>query len=593
MTFTDFATRLDAIEAVSSRLTMTEQLSELYQSLEETELRPASYLLQGSLVPPYKSLEFQLSTKMILRALARVLPAPKVTEDLFGNTVAAPTIEQLEKQYKQVGDVGLLAQTVCEQSPKATSEPSLETVFSQLVDIATISGEGSQEEKVRLLVELLSILTPVGAKYVVRIIIGRLRLGFSTMTLLDALSWARTGGKAHRDSLENAYQKRADVGELAEFYFGLDATVIDSEELLKTAFEEYTVEIGVPVVPALCQRLNSAQEIIDKMGTVIAEPKYDGLRIQVHFKQTPVGPEVVAYTRNLEEVTHMFPELQQLGQTLDVQGAILDAEAIGYDPETDALLPFQQTITRKRKHDIAAAADSVPIRFYLFDILKLNDQPLISMELQQRKELLRQHLKEDATFQFTPYIITTDPVELRSYHETLLGDGLEGAVIKKVDDHYRSGRKGWSWVRIKEAGGTSGKLSDTLDLIVLGYYFGRGKRASLGIGAFLVGALTEDQQIVTVAKIGTGLTEDQFRALKTRIDADKVTEQPELYSVHKGLRPDVWVAPNLVVEIAADEITNSPNHTAGVALRFPRLVQFREDKSWEDATSVGEMESIK
>lgn len=597
MQFDDFAARLEALEAESSRLTMTEQLAELYGQLDAAELRPASYLLQGSLVPPYKSLEFQLSTKMILKGLARLMPEGGEVEDLFGNSTSAPAIDQLEKQYKELGDVGLLAQQVRLQASLPESSQTLSAVFAALVEIAEESGAGSQEEKLRSLVDLLKQLSPLGAKYVVRIIIGRLRLGFSTMTLLDALSWARTGGKAHRNVLEEAYQKRADVGELAEFYFGLGDAVLETEAAVATAFEAYTVEVSVPVVPALCQRLNSAQEIIDKMGEVIAEPKYDGLRIQIHYWQSDEGPQFVAYTRNLDEVTHMFPELEQLPTVFIGQRCILDAEAIGYDPQTGGLLPFQQTITRKRKHGIAAAADSVPIRFYLFDLLKLDDQPQITEPLEQRKTLLQQHFQESNTFKIAPYIKTTNPTELRDYHESLLAEGLEGAVLKKVDDRYRSGRKGWSWVKIKEAEGTSGKLSDTLDLVVLGYYFGRGKRASLGIGAFLVGTLQENKagklELLSIAKIGTGLTEDQFTALKARCDEISVPDMPNLYQVPKELKPDVWVEPSLVVEIAADEITNSPLHSAGVALRFPRLVQFRDDKNWQDATTLTEVEQIK
>lgn len=596
MLFHDFAERLEIIGAEPSRLSITSHLAEIYQALDLSELKPASYLLQGSLVPPYQSLEFQLSTKMVIRALARLLSAQEENEDLFGNISGKSTTDDLGKQYKKLGDIGLLAFKIRSESKSKNSDLTINQVFELLSQIALASGSGSQEEKVRLLSDLLWQSSPMSAKYISRIIIGRLRLGFSTMTLLDALSWAAKGHKGDRDILELAYQKRADVGELAEFYLGLDPKTSEDPVKLAEKFEEYTVETGVPVVPALCQRLNSAAEIIEKMGRVIAEPKYDGLRVQIHFRQTQDGPKVAAYTRNLEEVTHQFPELESLAKIINARSVILDAEAIGFDAATGNLLPFQQTITRKRKHDIEEAASLVPIRFYIFDVLKLDQESLISKPLQARKDLLAKAIKPNEIFLVAPYIVTDDPGQLKDFHEQLLADGLEGAVIKQVNDIYRSGRKGWSWVKIKEAEGSSGKLSDTLDLVVLGYYYGRGKRSILGIGAFLVAVLTADKngqpELVTVAKIGTGLSDELFKEIKGKADLIAIDKPLPTYNVPRDLRPDIWIAADIVVEIAADEITYSPLHSAGLALRFPRLVRLRDDKSWEQATTLAEMKNM-
>lgn len=596
MLFHDFAERLETIETEPSRLAMTNHLAEVYRSLDFSELKPASYLLQGSLVPPYQSLEFQLSTKMVIRALARLLPAQEKSEDLFGNISGESATDDLEKQYKKLGDIGLLAFEIRSEAKSKSSNLTLNQVFELLSQIALASGSGSQEEKVRLLSDLFWQSSPLSAKYISRIIIGRLRLGFSTMTLLDALSWAVKGHKGDHDILELAYQKRADVGGLAEFYLGLDPEISEDPEKLAKKFEEYTVETGVPVIPALCQRLNSATEIIEKMGRVIAEPKYDGLRVQIHFRQTQDGPQIVAYTRNLEEVTHQFPELESLAGIINAQSVILDAEAIGFDAATGDLLPFQQTITRKRKHGIEEAANLVPVRFYIFDILKLDREALISKPLQVRKDLLAKTIKPNEIFLVASYIVTDDAKQLKDFHEQLLADGLEGAVIKQVNDIYRSGRKGWSWVKIKEAEGNSGKLSDTLDLVVLGYYYGRGKRSILGIGAFLVAALTTDKngqpELATVAKIGTGLSDELFKEIKERADLIAIDKSLPTYNVPRDLRPDVWIAPEIVAEIAADEITHSPLHSAGLALRFPRLVRLRDDKSWEQATTLVEMKNM-
>ena len=507
---------------------------------------------------------------------------------LFGDEDGSSAEIEVNKRYKKVGDLG---QVVAEWMQVTNSGLTILEVHAALEKIARFSGTGSQDTKLSAVVALLSSVDGVSAKFIVRIILGKVRLGFSAMTMLDALSWAVVGDKSHHKLLEDAYQKRADIGVLAETYL---ADIVASKTDPVAVLAAYSVKVGIPVVPALCHRLNSSQEIIDKMGEVIAEPKYDGLRVQIHFKRSGFqdGTTVRAYTRNLDDVTHMFPELSELKNSTDEEALILDSEAIGYNPETNELLPFQETMTRKRKHDIGAASEKVPIKFFVFDVLFRVNIGLIDKKLRERKDVLKGLFKNNRTFELASYIITSDPVLLREYHEDQLSKGLEGAVIKKVDSDYQSGRKGWKWVKIKEEEGTSGKLKDTLDVVVMGYYAGRGKRSQFGIGALLVGVLDETESVKTIAKIGTGLSEKRLVDLKQRCDSFAVEKMPSQYVVDGSLAPDVWVHPSLVIEIAADEITRSPNHTAGVALRFPRLMSIREDKNWTDATSIAELDSL-
>ncbi len=599
MTFFHFAEYLQQLESTPSRLDMTRLLAELYPKFSETELAPASYLMLGSLVPAYQSLEFQLSTKMVIRALAQMSAVVHTLEqngsyqgqqnDLFGSADTDKLVDIITEQYKNLGDLGETAQNLT-TSDIASQKTSLSVaeVYQDLVQIARASGEGSQERKLLLLVQLLEQLEPLAVKYVVRMVLGKLRLGFSTMTILDALSWAVKGDKSAHDELELAFQKKADIGELARAY------------LRDGSVDNYTAQAGIPIVPALCQRLNSAQEIIEKMQTVIAEPKYDGLRAQIHFVRAADGTHTItAFTRSLENVTHMYPELEQVARLLQCQSCILDAEAIGYDPATNQLANFQTTITRKRKHDVESTAANVPIRFCVFDVVECDGKSLLDVPLIERKQLLRTLFEDSPEIIMTPQIVTSSADELRAYHHQLLAEGLEGAVIKKIDSTYVGGRKGWRWVKIKEEEGTSGKLADTLDLVVMGYYRGRGKRSDFGVGAFLVGVLEATEQpesqpwrILSIAKIGTGLTDEQFRELKQRCDDLSSPLQPAEYVVPKSLQPDAWIQPGLVVEIAADEITQSPVHAAGVALRFPRLIAFRDDKHWQQATQTSELGGI-
>lgn len=597
MQFSHFAQYLEKLEQTSSRLTMTAQLAELYQKLDRNEIAPATYLMQGKLVPAYESLEFNLSIKMIERALAQLLSHGSAANNhhaadqlaaqtnLFGEEDTTHLLSIVTKHFKKMGDIGSVAQQIVKEMGLRSSSLSLAAVFAELNQIARYSGTGSQEKKLINLAQLLGQSDPLSARYIVRIIMGKLRLGFSTMTLLDALSWATTGNKSDRDTLEEAFNKQADVGRLATVYLTATSTAARAK-----ALAAYTVHIGVPIIPALCQRLNSTTEIIEKMGEVFVEPKFDGLRVQIHYQR---GQQTRALTRNLEDISAMLPELTQLDSLLDCDSCILDGEAIGYNPKTNQLVPFQLTITRKRKYGVSEHALEVPLRTYVFDLLELDGTALIDQPLNQRKKLLAKLFEPTIAFAQTAYIRSTDPDQITQFHHQQLALGLEGAVIKQVDSVYRGGRKGWRWVKIKEAEGTQGKLSDTLDCVVMGYYVGRGKRSQFGLGAFLVGVLDEkNDQIVTLSKIGTGLTDEQLAEMKQRCDQLKVPNQPSQYQVHKDLFPDVWVEPGLVVEIAADELTKSPKHSAGVALRFPRLLGFRDDKTWQEATTLKETTQI-
>jgi len=597
MTIATFSEYLNTLESTSSRLEITATLSSLLKELQTDEIRPACYLLQGQLLPQYSGLEFQIAVKTIMKVLARLLPEiPNEAGTLFGEVDLTKAEKEVEKTYKVIGDLGKVASNIVEQrtgqGKGATGKLSVSEVYAQLLEIAQDSGAQSQQRKQDKVVALFEQLDALSAKFVVRILLGRLRLGFSDMTIMDALSWAMCGDKSEREMLEAAYQRRADIGKLAAEYLQQHDPVIRHALLL----EQYTIELGVPVVPALCQRLNSATEIIEKMTEVIAEPKYDGLRVQIHFRKGDDGKSGLmrTFTRNLEESSAMFPELDDVAKRLKCDACILDGEAIGYDPKTGNLIPFQQTIQRKRKHGVAEKAAEIPIRFYVFDLLYLNGKNLIDLPLTDRKAILDTLFVDDEVLVHTESVTTKDPVKLKLFHEEMLAEGLEGIVMKQSSSGYQSGRKGWSWVKMKEAEGKTGKLSDTLDVTVMGYYMGRGKRAEFGIGAFLVGVIDEKtQQVLTLAKIGTGLTDETLAEVKKRCDALLVEEQPPAYVVHKMLIPDRWCAPELVVEVAADELTTSPIHSAGQALRFPRFMKFRDDKSWDESTTVEELKSIK
>lgn len=315
---------------------------------------------------------------------------------------------------------------------------------------------------------------------------------------------------------------------------------------------------------------------------------------QIHLENLDQKSHIRLFTRNLENVTNMFPDIVgTLGKEVRAKNTILDSEVVGYDPKTNNFLPFQETIKRKRKHQVSETAKEIPLKAFVFDIMYYNGESLIQTPFWQRRKILEKILPvTNKTIILSPQIITNDPKKMREYHDKQIKKGLEGVMVKKINAPYDPGRRGFTWVKFKqEETKKGGGLADTVDCVVMGITRGRGKRATFGVGSFLVG-VRKRQEFVTVTNIGTGLSDNQFRELNERSKKLKVKAKPKDYLVDKNQEPDIWVEPKIVVEIQADNITKSPIHTAGLALRFPRLVNFRDDKSVEQISTVKEVESL-
>lgn len=588
MLFFELCEYFERIEATTKRLEKTEILAELLKKIEHGEVRVVINLALGQLEAPYMRRQFNLAEKMLTRAIAQSVRMGA---------------EEVTALYKKIGDIGRVVQELSSGRNQVSSRRTILELYERLVVIASDSGTGSQERKQSKLVELLTSSSAIEAKYIVRMVNESLRLGFSESTMLDVLSYYASGNKDYSEKLEKAYQMRPDVALLGEEVVGKG---------IEVTLDAASVVVGVPIIPALAQRLSSVDEMIEKMGRVYVEPKLDGTRVQIHYSANNLFSEldsqsanqqvmfeeekpsiwVKTYTRNLDENTAQFPELLQIKDEIDAESVILDAEAVGYDPETKKLLPFQMTITRKRKHGVAEATKNIPLRFFVFDIMYLNGVSLINRPLSERRKILEKVLKPKSILSLNSQIETDNPSEIRQYHAKQLSAGLEGVLVKKVSGIYQPGRSGFNWVKLKEVENTQGKLSDTIDCVVMGYYRGRGKRSIFGVGAFLVGVMGVDNNILTIAKIGTGLSDEQFRELYEKLHRIEVSQKVDNYKVEKILEPDVWVKGEIVVEIAADEITKSPSHTADYALRFPRLVKFRDDKSVSEITTHTEIEQM-
>ena len=566
MKIADFADYLARLDKTSSRLAITEILSDLFKKTDASEIKKVVYLILGSLAPRYETVVFNMADKVVARAIAK---AYRVDE------------KKVIKKYKQSGDLGDTAYS-CHPVPRygVHTKNDVSDLFQLLLALAQDSGEGSVERKIETLSKLLISVDPLSAKYIIRMVLGKLRLGFSDKTVIDALSWMLIGDKSKSVVINKAYEVVPDVGLLAE-------KVKKDPNLI--SLQKVTPVVGIPVLPMLAARLKDPKIIINKMGKVAVEPKIDGLRLQIHYTQRS---PVKAYTRNLNEVGFMFPEIQNLGQYTKAHELILDCEAVGVDETTRQMANFQTTMTRRRKYDIGDKEKSLPATFNLFDVLLVDGANLMPQSYLVRRQKLEQLITKNKTFCLVENKLVTNPLEILAENKKRRGEGFEGIMLKKIDGQYVPGRLGYRWVKMKEDEKSEGKLSDTVDCVVMGYSKGRGKRATFGVGQFLVGVL-DGEQVKSVSKVGTGLTDEEFKTLNSKLEKLAVADKPKEYGlINKLHEPDVWVTPGVVVELAADDITVSPMHASGYALRFPRLVKFRNDKSWREATTLKEISDM-
>ncbi len=586
MLFSTLAQYLEKLEKTASRNEITKILAEALARAGGEEINEMCYLLLGELVPAYRGIEFQIAEKMMIQILASAYARPPA---------------EVARAYGQAGDLGDLAHGLAARARGRERALSVGAVYRRLMEVAVEKGDGSQDRKIASMAALFADLDRLSAKYVARIPVGKLRLGFSDATILDALSLMAVGDKSARKEIEHAYNITADIGLIAA---RLKAGGLASLRRLQA-------RPGTPIRASLAERLSKIEEVIAKAGPEVGvEQKLDGLRTQIHMWEEEGEKQVALFSRNLENTTHMFPEITRAAQKLKVKSVILDGEAIGYNPKTGKFAPFQETIQRKRKHDIEEFAKKIPLSIFVFDVLYCNGKPLLDRPFLERRKVLERIFpagRRADTIWLTAHLTTSDPAEISKELAKSVAAGLEGLVVKNLALPYEPGSRGFHWIKIKATTAALGKLRagsapglpDTVDCIVMGAYRGRGKRTQFGVGGFLLGVRGKDDRYYTISRLGTGLSDADLREAYRRVRSLAVREAPSQYVVEKESAPDTWVRPALVVEILADEITLSPRHTAGkkkegrgYSLRFPRLVRIRDDKRPEDATAVDEIAAM-
>ncbi len=573
MKFADLVEVYEGIEATPKRLEMTEHLQGLFQQVPPEVIDKVVYLTQGTLFPDFVGIEIGLAEKLVIRALA-------FTTGL--------EMEEVEASWKRLGDMGTVAEEVLKQKRQRTlfaSPLTVQKVYDNLVRIAKASGTGSQEEKIKLLADLLHDATPKEARYILRTVVGKMRLGVADMTIIDALATA-FAAKEERDRVERAYNVSSDLGKVAR---------VLAEKGLE-GLDDIHLQVGIPVRAMLCERLPDLEQVFEKLGTCALEYKYDGLRIQAH-----VGDGTIRlFSRRLEDLTEQFPDIiQEVGPSFKGREAILEGEAVPVDLNTGAFLPFQEVSHRRgRKYDIEKAAEETPVHFLLFDCLYLDGEELIGSPYRDRRKTLERCIKPTEKVMLAEALITDRLTEAETFFDKAIEQGCEGLIAKNPESPYAAGARGWQWIKYKRD--YKAEMADTVDLVIVGAFAGRGRRAGT-YGALLMAAYdTEEDLFKTVCKLGSGFDDETLFSLPEKMKAHaREARHPR---VDSKLEADRWFDPSLVIEVLGAEITLSPMHTcgfglikesSGLAIRFPRFTgRWRSDKGPRDVTSVRELLSM-
>jgi DNA ligase-1 len=570
MRFADVVAAYETIEGTTKRLQMTELLVGLLRATPKEDIDKVAYLTHGRIHPDYEGVELGLAEKMVIRVLAHATGLEE---------------SRIERMWKEKGDLGLVAEDAMarrRQKPLAATPLTVAKVYANLDAIARESGEGSQERKIRLLADLLGLATPKEAKYIVRMVVGKMRLGVADMTIVDALA-ATFATKADRDRVERAYNVCSDLGEVAR--------VLASKGL--GGLDEIRLQLFRPIRAMLAERLETLEEILKRMGRAALEYKYDGLRVQAH-----VSPErIQLFSRHLENITGQFPEIvENLRSSIRSRDAIIEGEAVPVDPNTGEFLPFQEVSRRRgRKTEVDRMAKEFPVTLFTFDSLLRDGQDLTERPYAERRKVLESVVKPNDRVRLATVRVTDQVKEAEAFFDEALQAGCEGLMAKALDSVYEAGARGYQWIKFKRE--YSAALSDTIDLVVVGAFAGRGKRAG-SYGALLMAAYDDKADVFrTTCKLGTGFDDETLRQLPQKMKKARRERRPA--RVDSKLEPDVWFDPEIVLEVRGAELTVSPVHTAGwgairpgagLAVRFPRFTgRWREDKGPEDATTVEEL----
>lgn len=558
------------VESTSKRLEKTAHIAQLLKQASPEDLSRVVLLLQGRVFAAADKQTLGVSSKLTLKALARVTGA---------------STQELEKSWSTTGDLGVVAEQRVDNRTQQTlfsTHLTVQHVYTQLKRLAQTEGKNSVDTKLKLLSELLSNSTPQEAKYLTRTVLEELRIGIATQTLRDAITLAFLPDKAgitngeitDRETynattaiIQSAYDKTNDFTTVA-----LAATKgID-------ALKKITLTVNTPLKVMLGVRgtLSGAFETFNK--PILLQYKYDGFRVQIH-KQ---GDNIRVFTRRLEDVTEQFPDIvARAKNNIRAHNAIIDAEAIGIDPETNTYKPFQEISQRiRRKYGIQEMAEKLPVDVRCFDVMLTDDQEHLGKPLSERYELLQTIITEEELFGIAHTLITDDQAQAQEFYDQAINTGEEGVFAKHLESVYQPGTRVGNWMKIKHT-------MEPLDLVIVSAEWGEGKRSGW-LTSFTIACQDENGELKETGKVATGLKEREEEGFSFKEMTELLTP---LIEFEQGRY--VKVQPKIVVEVAYDEIQQSPTYESGYALRFPRILRNRtDDKTPDDVTTTDYLNAL-
>ena len=566
MKFSVLSDSLEKMESTTKRIELTDILVELLKNTHANIISKVIYLIQGKIRPNFEGVELGIAEKLVIRAISKS---------------SGITIKKIEDDYNDGGDLGKTGANILRQKTQTTFTAetiTLERVYDTLLKISKLEGKGSQDMKMKYISSLLNDATPIESKFILKILLGTLRLGIAENTTMDALAIAFTNEKSNRELVENAYNVSSDLGKVSE--------VLATEGI--NGILKFTTSLFSPIRPMLADRVKSEDDAFKKIkNDFAAEYKLDGERAQIHKKNN----EIVLFSRSLENITRYYPDVvEKISKCINANNGIFEAEIVAVNENTGNFLPFQELMHRRRKYKLEQAVSDYPITVNFFDVLYYNGADYLEKPYMERRKTLENIIKENNFAKLIPMSIVSNEGDVTESLENSINSGCEGLMLKVIDSPYRAGARGSNWLKLKRE--YQNELGDSLDLVVVGAFFGRGRRTGKYGTLLLSSYNSESDTFPTICKVGTGFTDENLDQL-FQILSSKVTlkKNPRVEST---MEADVWFEPELVLEIVASEISLSPIHKTGLnmirkdigfALRFPKFTgKIRSEKSAEDAS---------
>jgi DNA ligase-1 len=581
MRFNRLSKLFSDLESTTKRLEMIDILSNFFKEIKESknfeDLDKIIYLLQGQLVPNIKQFpKMGIAEKMIIEALS---------------VHSGVDVKRIKEVLVKKGDIGAAAELILSKKKKQKSlfdydkgnqglgtSLNIFELYSELKKIAISEGAGSHDTKLGILRGLMRKCSPLETKYLLRIITSTLRVGVQSPTIIEGLALAFTGGKENKDIIERAYTLHPDLGEIAK-------------KLAESGLEEVKkidIQYGTPILSMLASR-EVYTEFINRLGApFVAEHKLDGERLQIHKN----GDNIILFSRRLLDISDQYPDVcQVIRENIKTENVIFEGEVVAMDPVYEKMLPFQVLSQRRRKYDIEDIAKEVPVSLFVFDLLKLGDESYVDRPLPERRKKLKKIVEERDELRLVESILINSTEELLEFFNKAREGGTEGIMAKSIldDSNYQAGNRGYKWLKLKSLEG--GKLKDTIDIVLVGAFYGKGRRT--GVYGTYIGAVYQPEMdnYVAFTRFFSGLTDELSESLTKEMEKYTIQRKPK--NVICEDKPDIWLKPEVVMEITGDEITISDKFaTLGYSMRFPVFLRLRPEKGPKDITTADEIKEL-